>query len=64
MVVCPMFDRTTRVCNRVVDLGLATCELIIVRAARLGEAQRGAMVCRTDHYLCIVMDIVERAAFL
>ena len=64
MVVCPLFDRTTRVRNRVVDLGLATCELIIVRAARLVEAQRGAMAYRTDHYLCFVIDIVECAAFL
>ena len=62
-----MFDRTTRVRNRVVDSGLATCEKIIVKTATLGEAQGGDLkivICRTDHYLSIVMDIVERAAFV
>ena len=37
MAVCRMFDRTTRVRNRMVDLGLATCEVITVEAATLGE---------------------------
>lgn len=65
MVVCPTFDRTTRVCNRVVDLGLARSEVIIGKAAVLGEAQRRdlkIMIYRTQHYLCIFMEIVERAA--
>ena len=40
LAVCPLFDRTTRVCKRVVDLGLATSRSYHRerKAAILGEA--------------------------